>query len=143
MQNVLPKHPFSFILETVLKMAKETNQGDVESICARATKHASKKVVEAEVNLNWLWTIDYGLFWLYIHIRRRFSLFDTNVLTGFMIFLFLAAPVPRLWRAWNLMGTSVRSGLRFFLLFGKKYYVIQKLRFLINNLFGNVSLAYE
>ena len=39
-------------LETVLKMAKETNKRDVESICAKVTKHASKKVAKAEANLN-------------------------------------------------------------------------------------------
>ena len=66
-----------------------------------------------------------------------FRLLDTNVLTGFMIFLFLAAPVPRVRRAWNLMGTSVPNGLRFFLLLWKKYYFMLKLSFLINNLFGN------
>ena len=56
-----------------------------------------KNVTKAEVNLNWLWTIDYGLFWLYIYlyIHGQFSLFDTNVLAGFMISLFLAGPVPR------------------------------------------------
>ena len=41
-------------LETVLKMAKETNKGHVESICTRVTKPASKKVVNADVYLNWL-----------------------------------------------------------------------------------------
>ena len=30
----------------------EGNKGDVESICARVTKHASKYVAKAEVNLN-------------------------------------------------------------------------------------------
>ena len=30
-------------------------------------------------------TIDYGLFWLYIYIHGRFSLFYVNLLTGFMI----------------------------------------------------------
>ena len=75
----------------------EGSKGDAESICARVTKHVSKKVTKAEVNLNWLWTIDYGLFWLYIYlyIHGQFSLFDTNVLAGFMISLFLAGPVPR------------------------------------------------
>ena len=70
-------------------MAKETNKGDIESICARVTKSASKKVANADVDLNWLWTIDYGLFWPYIYIHEQFSLFDTNtnVLTGFMISL--------------------------------------------------------
>ena len=43
---------FSFTLETVLKMAKETNKGDVESICAKVTKHAAKKTEKAEANLN-------------------------------------------------------------------------------------------
>ena len=70
-------------------MAKETSKGGAESICARVTKPASNKVANAEVDLNWLWTIDYGLFWLYIHIHEQFSSFDTNtnVLTGFMISL--------------------------------------------------------
>ena len=44
----------------------EGNKGDVKSICARVTKHASKFVAKVEVNLNWLWTIAYGLFSLYI-----------------------------------------------------------------------------
>ena len=75
-------------------MAKETNKGDVEIICARVTKPASKKVANAEVDLNWLWTIDYGLFWLYIYIHKQFSLFDTNtyVLTGFTISLLQYLP---------------------------------------------------
>ena len=33
-------------------MAKETNKRDVDIICARVTKHVSKKVAKAEVNLN-------------------------------------------------------------------------------------------
>ena len=41
--ELLLKHPFFFTLETVLKMAKETNKGDVESICARVTKPTSKR----------------------------------------------------------------------------------------------------
>ena len=43
LQNFLSKHPFFFTLETVLKMAKETNEGEVQSMCAKVTKHASKK----------------------------------------------------------------------------------------------------
>ena len=39
-------------------MAKEINKGDIESICVKVTKDASKKVAKAEVNLNWLWTIE-------------------------------------------------------------------------------------
>ena len=70
-------------------MAKETNKGDVEGICARVTKPASKTVANAEDDLNWLWTIDCGLLWLYIYIHEKISLFDTNtsVLTGFTICL--------------------------------------------------------
>ena len=41
-----------FILETVLKMAKETNKVDVGSICAGVTKPDSRKVANAEVYLN-------------------------------------------------------------------------------------------
>ena len=33
-------------------MVKEANKGDVESICARVTKPASKKLANAEVDLN-------------------------------------------------------------------------------------------
>ena len=121
---------------------KETNKGDVKSICAKEPKHASQKVVKAQANLKWLWTVYYRLFWLHTNIYRWFSQFDSNALTGFMISLFLAAPAPRRPRTWNLMGISVRSGFFwFFLLFGKKLFFIQKLRFLINKLFRNVSLT--
>ena len=41
-QNFLPKHPSFFTLETVLKMGKETNKGDVESILAKVTKYIEK-----------------------------------------------------------------------------------------------------
>ena len=47
LQNFLPKHPFSFTLETVLKMVKETNKEDVDIICAKVTEYASKKVAKA------------------------------------------------------------------------------------------------
>ena len=47
----LTKHPFIFTLDTVLRMAKGTNKGEVESICAKVTKHI-KKVAKAEVDLN-------------------------------------------------------------------------------------------
>ena len=106
--ELLTIHPFFFTLEIDLKTAKKTKKGDVESICARVTKHTSKAEVhhisKAEVNLDWPWKIDYGLFWLHTYIHGWFSLFDTNVLTGFMVSLLTAAPAPRKWRAWNLMG---------------------------------------
>ena len=81
---------------------------------------------------NWLWTV----LKLYI-IHRRCYIFDTNILTSFMISLFLLTPTPRVRRTRSLMETSVRNRLRFFLLFEKSYF-IQKLSFLINNLFGNI-----
>ena len=34
---------------------------------------------------------------------------------GFMIFVFYAAPAPRVWKVWNIMETLVWNGLRFFL----------------------------
>ena len=94
--------------------------------------------------LNLIW-IDYGLIWLYIYIQEQFSLLDTNTstLTSFMISLFLAAPAPRVQRVWNLTGTSMRNGRRFFLLFRKKHYFIQMLSFLIINLFRNVLQTSE
>ena len=52
--ELLTKTSFSFTLETVLKMAIETNQGNVENIYAKVTKSASKMVAKAEVNLNLL-----------------------------------------------------------------------------------------
>ena len=139
MQNFLPKHPFFFTSKTDLKMAKETNKGNVEGIHVKVTKHIRKGGESwswSELTLNnWLWVV-----LLYIYIREQFSSFDTNtnVLTGLMISLFLPAPAPRVRRSWDLMGTSVRNGLRFFLLFGKKYFFIQKSSFIVNNFFGNV-----
>ena len=45
-------------------------------------------VAKAEVNLNWLWTIEWlWIVWLYIYIHERFILANTNVLTVFMIYL--------------------------------------------------------
>ena len=43
----------SFFLETIPKMAKERNKGDVESVCVKVTKQSSKKAAKAEVNLNY------------------------------------------------------------------------------------------
>ena len=71
-------------------------------------------------------------------VKSTFSLFDTNVLTGFMISLLVPLPAPSVRKARKLIGKSVQNGLRFFLLFWKKYFFIQKLNFLINNLFRNV-----
>ena len=126
LQNFLQKTFFFFTSEAVLKKAKETNTGDVESICARVTKPASRKLANAEVDVNWLWTIDYGLFWLYFYIHEQFILFyiNTNVL-WFHHFPIAALP-PRVRRAWNLMGRSVWNELRFLLLFGKKYCFTEK-----------------
>ena len=73
----------------------------------------------------------------YYRLYRRIGLSDSNVLTGFIIYLFVATLDPRVRRARNLTRTSVQNGIRFFLLFGKKYCFIQKLRFLIDRLFGN------
>ena len=71
-------------------------------------------------------------------VKSTFSLFDTNVLTGFVISLLVALPAPSIRKARKLIGKSVQNGLRFFLLFWKKYFFTQKLNFLINNLFRNV-----
>ena len=67
---------------------------------------------------------------IYCRLYGRFNLFDMNVLTGFMISVFLAAPASRVRRPRNLMSSLF--------CLGKKYYFIQKLSFLINNLFGKV-----
>ena len=50
--ELFTKTSFFFTLDAVLKMAKETDKIDVESTCARVTKHGSKKVAKAEVNVN-------------------------------------------------------------------------------------------
>ena len=97
----------------------EGNKGDFKSTCARVIKYTSIKVAKAVVNLNWLWTTNYGLFWLYIYIHGRFSVSETNAFTGSMVSLFFAASAPRVPRAGNLMRTSVQNGLMLFLLFGK------------------------
>ena len=71
--------------------------------------------------------IFYGLF--YCRLYERFSLFDTNVPTGFMISLFLAAPAPRVRRARKLMGTSLQHGLRFFSLVLEKVLFYTEVKF--------------
>ena len=74
--------------------------------------------------------IDYGLCWLYFDIHERFNLaylipliMSSHCFHDFSI----AAPAPRVRRTWNLMGTSVRNGQKFLLLFWKKSYFIEKL----------------
>ena len=52
LQKYLRNYPFSFTFKTVLKMEKETNKVDIESICAKVTRHASEKVAKAKANLN-------------------------------------------------------------------------------------------
>ena len=80
------------------------------------------------------------LSFMYCFWRNTPTYLPTYLPTSLMISLFLTAPVPRalVQRAWNVMGPSMRNGLRFILLFGRKYYFIQKLSFLIINLFGYV-----
>ena len=82
---------------------------------------------------------------MYSYIREEFSKSDTNtnVLTGLMISLYLAASAPKVQRAWNLMGKSVWNRPTFFLLLGKKYFFIENSSFLINNFFGNVFSNFE
>ena len=120
-------------------MAKKSKR-DVESISARVAKHASKKVAKAEVNLKCSLWIDHNN-WLSI------ALISTENLAYFIsIFslvswfvLFVAAPALSVRRTWNLMGTSVRNGQQLFILFRRKYYFIQKLKFsYYNNIFRNV-----
>ena len=105
-------------------MAKESKR-DVESISVRAAKHASKKVAKAEVNLiadsELTITIDHGFFLLYIISTEDLVYFISIFLLVSWFVLFLAALSLRVRRGWNLMGTSVRNGEKFFILFGKKY----------------------
>ena len=42
---------------------------------------------------------------IYCRLYGRFNLFDMNVLTGFMISVFLAAPASRVRRPRNLMSS--------------------------------------
>ena len=79
---------------------------------------------------------------IFSYIHGRFSLFNTNVRTGFMISLFLVAPALRLRRAKNVFATSVRNKLRFLSFFFEGV-LFSKLSFLINNLFGNVFQISE
>ena len=87
---------------------------------------------------------NYGLIWLDIYIHGYLYLYLAYLISIFSLvlwflyfffvffFLFLAAHVSRLRRAWNLMGTLVRNGLRFFPLLGKKTILYRSQVFLIN-----------
>ena len=79
----------------------------------------------------------YGLFWFISTEDLAYFISIFSLVSWFV--LFLAAPALRVRKAWNLMGTSVRNGQQFFILFGRKYYFIQKLKFFhYNNISGNV-----
>ena len=145
MQNFLPKYPFSFTLETFLKWRRK--QGDVESISARVTKHASKKVAKAEFNLNYSLWIDYEQLIIdcfdCIFISTEDLAYFTSIFSVFIISLFLAAPALRVRREWNLMEISVQNEQKFFTLFGGKCYFIQKLRFSYFTTFSEMFLKLK
>ena len=50
--EVLAKTSFFLYFTDCRKTGEGINKRDVESICARVTKHASRKEAKAEVNLN-------------------------------------------------------------------------------------------
>ena len=117
----------------------EENQGDAESISAKVTKHALRKVANAEIKRNWQWKIDYALFWLYcIVLVVVISTDDWYQWPHWFHYFSISDSTCSKSTKGKLMGTLVRNGIRFFLLFGQKYYFMQKLSFLINNFFGNV-----
>ena len=94
-------------------MAKESNQ-DVQSTSARVAKDTSKKVAKAEVNLNWSLWIDYNN-WLWIVLILY-------------LYRFYCSTYSKSTKSMK-PNTSVQNGQKFFILFGKKYYFIQKLKF--------------
>ena len=103
----------------------------------KSNEHASKYVAKAEVNLNWLWTIDYGLLSLHIWIHGSFSPFDTGVLTVFLFLCFLR----HLLEEYEEHETWWKHQYRILakvLLFVKNCCFKEKLSFLINTLFGYV-----
>ena len=53
----------------------KTVEGNKQGRC-----RTEKKLAKAEIIVNWLGTIEYGLFWLNSHIQGWFSLLDTNSL---------------------------------------------------------------
>ena len=70
----LLQHSFFFTLETILKMGKKTNKGDVEIICAKVTKHIRKgggswSWSESTMN-NWLWIV----LILYLYPRTTYTI---------------------------------------------------------------------
>ena len=143
MKNFFPKHTFSFTLEIVLKMEKETNYGEQKSICAKVTKHASKKVAKAEVNLNWLinnW-IEYGLFWLHIYIHERFSLAYLKPIPMFSLFSWFlycstCSKSTKSMKPNRNISTEWAKVLSF--VWEKVLFYREVICFLFNNLFGNV-----
>ena len=54
-------------------MAKKRNKGDTESMCAKVTKHGSKKVAKAEINPNYRqWAIELimdGFFRVFLYLQ--------------------------------------------------------------------------
>ena len=68
-----------------------------------------------KVNLNWLWTIDYGFFWLYFSVS-------------------CSTWCSKSTKSMKPNEASVSDWLRFFLSFAKNYYFKRKLSFFINTL---------
>ena len=84
-------------------------------------------------------TIDYGLFWLYIYIHGRFSLFYIYFLTGFMICSISCSTCSKSTNSMKPYGNISTKWATVPFFFGRKYYFMQKLKFsYYNNIFGNV-----
>ena len=115
----LQKHPFFFISETEVKMAKEIQR---RRITARQSNKAHLKRWR---KLKLIW-INYKRFTMYyfdcIFISRSnltywIPISVCSLVSWFLYFL--QHLLSRVRRAWDLMATSIQNGLRFFICLGK------------------------
>ena len=119
-------------------MVNKTNKGDVESIYARVTKLASKKVAKAEAMNIW---IDYGLFWLHIYINEWFSLAYLIPIPMFSLFsrFFYYSTCSKSTNSMKPNGNTSTEWAKVFSLVWEKVLLYgEVICFLINNFFGNV-----
>ena len=118
----LQKHPFFFISETDVKMAKETQRRRI------ATRQSNKTHLKRWRKLKLIW-INYERLTMYcfdcIFISRSNLTYwiPISVFSLVSWFLyFLQHLLSRVRRAWDLMGTSILNGLRFFIRLGKSIF---------------------
>ena len=140
LQKFLQKRSFFLYFRGRRKNGKRNKQKRRRkcSICSGVTKAASKKVANAEVGLNWLWTIAYGLFWLYIYIHEQFIAYLILIPMFWLVSWFLyCSTCSKSVRSMKPNGNISMEWAKVLSFVWEKVLFYREVKFLIDNLFGN------